>query len=137
MNHFREVMPDIDWTVWANIEPTFRAVAEWEMSTEHYRAQVSKTLKDWWALNNDAAGECLSAAALGDGQRPQAAIAAVSMSRSSPNPRYAQIDRRARLERSAIDHMLAPEPIKNEAREQISDAAAVDRYAADVGEHRP
>src|SRR5450432_834244 len=103
MNHFREVMPDVDWSAWANIEPTFRALAEWEMSTEHYRAQVSKTLKDWWALNNEAVGECLSAAASGDGQRPQAAVAAVSLARSSPNPQYAQIDRRARSERSAID----------------------------------
>jgi hypothetical protein len=137
MSHFREVMPDVDWNAWSNIEPTFRAIAEWEMSTEHYRAQVSKSLKDWWALNNDAVRLCLNATALGEGERPQTAIAAVSMSRSQANPRYAQIDRRARSERSAIDRMVAPEPIKNEVREQISDAAEVDRYAADVDEHRP
>ena len=46
-------MPDVDWSAWANIEPTFRAIAEWEMSTEHFRAQVSLTLKDWWARNNE------------------------------------------------------------------------------------
>jgi hypothetical protein len=135
MNHFREVMPAVDWNAWANIEPTFRAIAEWEMSTEHYRAQVSKTLKDWWVLNNEALRVCLSAT--GEGEGPHTAIAAVSMSRSPPNLRYVQIDRRARSERSAIDRMVAPEPIKKEAREQISDAAAVDRYAADVDEPRP
>jgi len=137
MNHFREVMPDVDWNAWANIEPTFRAIAEWEMSAEHYRAQVLKTLKDWWALHNEAVRGCLNANALGEAERPQTAIAAVSMPRSPPNLRYAQIDRRVRSEQSAIDHMVAPEPIKTEAREQISDAAAADRYAADVDEHRP
>lgn len=136
MNHFREVMPDVDWNPWANIEPTFRAVAEWEMSTEHYRAQVSKTLKDWWARNDETVQVCLNATVSGEGERPQTAIAAVSTG-APPNPRYAQIDRRARSERSAIDHMVAPEPIKKEALGQIGDAAAVDRYAADVDEHRP
>jgi hypothetical protein len=125
MNHFRELMPDVDWNAWANIEPAFRAIAEWEMSTEYYRAQMSKTLKEWWTLNSEAVRACLNAAA-GEGERSKTA-----------NPRYAQIDRRAHSERSAIDHMLAPEPIKVEAREQISDAAAVERYVADVDEHRP
>jgi hypothetical protein len=137
MNHFREVMPDVDWNAWANIEPTFRAIAEWEMSTEHYKARVSKTLKDWWGVNSEAVRECLNTPALSEGERPQTAIAAVSMSQSVPNPRYVQIDRRAGAERSAIDHMVAPESIKNEAREQISDAAAVDRYVADVDGNRP
>lgn len=137
MSHFREVMPDIDWNAWANIEPTFRAIAEWEMSTVHFRAQVSKTLKNWWTRNDEVVQACLNAEALGGAKRPQSAIAAASTSRSSPNPRYAQIDRRARSEQSAIDHMVAPEPIKKEAFEQISDAAAVDRYAANVDEHRP
>ncbi|HTB90093.1 MAG TPA: hypothetical protein VK743_19160 [Steroidobacteraceae bacterium] len=136
MNHFREVMPDVDWNAWANIEPAFRAIAEWEMSTEHYRAQVSQTLKDWWALNNDAVQACLNAAALG-AEHPATAIAAVSLSRAAPNPRYDPIDRRARSEQSAIDRMVAPEPVKKEAREQISNAAAVDRFAADVDEHKP
>jgi hypothetical protein len=135
MNHFREVMPDVDWNAWANIEPTFRTIAEWEMSNEHYKAQVSKTLKDWWEVNGEAVRACLNTPALG--KRPQTAIAAVSISQSPPNPRFAQIDRRARAERNAIDRMVAPESIKNEAREQISDAAAVDRYAADVDGNRP
>jgi hypothetical protein len=135
MNHLREAMPDVDWNAWANIEPTFRVLAEWEMSTVHFRAQLSKTQKDWWARNDEAVQLCLKATVLGEGERPQTAIAADK--RSLPNPRYAQIDRRARVERSAIDHMIAPEPIKEEAREQISDAAAADRYAADADEHRP
>jgi hypothetical protein len=134
MNHFREVLPEVDWNAWANIDPTFRAIAEWEMSTEHYKAQVSKTLRDWWALNYESVRECLNARALGEGARPQAAV---SMSRSPQKSRYAQIDRRTRSEQSAIDRMVAPEPIKKEAREQSSDAADVDRYAADVDEHKP
>jgi hypothetical protein len=133
MNHFREVMPDVDWNSWANIEPTFRAIAEWEMSTEHFRAQVSKTLKDWWERNDGTVRVCLNATALGEGEHPQTAIAVVS----PPNPRYAKIERRARSERSAIDHMIAPEPVKKEALEQIGDAAAVDRYTADTNEHTP
>jgi hypothetical protein len=32
MDYFREVMPDMDWNGWANIDPAFRALAEWEMS---------------------------------------------------------------------------------------------------------
>jgi len=137
MQHLREIIPGVDWNAWANIEPTFRAVAEWEMSVEHFRAQVSKKLKNWWVQNDEAVRACLSATALGEAERPHSAIAAVSMSRTPPNPRYVQIDRRARSEQSAIDHMVAPEPIKAEAREQIGDAAAVQRYAADVDEHRP
>jgi hypothetical protein len=135
MNHFREVMPDVDWNAWANIEPTFRAIAEWEMSAEHFRAQTSRTLKDWWTLNEEAVRACLNATRLGEGNRAQ--LAAVSVVGSTPSPRYAQIDRRVRSERNTIDHMIAPEPIKDEAREQINDAAAVDKYAAAVGEHRP
>jgi hypothetical protein len=137
MNYFREVLSEVDWNAWANIDPTFRAIAEWEMTTLHYRAQVSKTLRDWWTRHNEDVRVCLKAAALGEVARPPAAIAAVSMSGSRPNPRYAQIDRQARSERTAIDHMLAPEPIKTEVREQISDAAAVDKYFADVDEHKP
>jgi hypothetical protein len=133
MNHFREVMPDVDWNAWANIEPTFRAIAEWEMSTEHFRAQLLKTLKDWWAANDEAVRACLNATALREADPAQTANAAVT----PPNPRYAKIERRARSDRSAIDHMVAPEPRKKEALEQIGDAAAVDRYAADADERRP
>jgi hypothetical protein len=86
------------------------------MSTEYYNAQVSKTLKDWWVLNNDAVRVCLNATALGEGEGAKTAIAAVSISRSPSNPRYAQIDRRTRSELGAIDHMVAPEPIKKEVR---------------------
>ena len=136
MNHFREVMPEVDWNAWANIEPTFRAIAEWEMSTEHFKAQVSKTLKDWWARNDEAVRACLGAPVLSVGEPPQVAAASGSSSISSPNPRYAKIDRRARSERSEIDHMVAPEPVKKEALEQITDAAAVDKYAADLDEYR-
>jgi hypothetical protein len=137
MKHFREIMPDIDWSAWDNIEATFRAIAEWEMATEYYRAQLSKTLKDWWALNNEAIRLCLNATASGQGERSPTAIATVSMSRPPPNPRYQMIERRARSERSAVDHLVAPEPIKKEVREQISDATAAERFAADMDEYRP
>ena len=136
LNHIREVMPDVDWNAWAGIEPTFRAVAEWEMSTEHFRALLSKELKDWWARNDEAVHVCMNATVLTEGEHPKTAIATGS-TRSPPNPRHAQIDRRARSERGAIDHMVAPEIIKKEALAQISDAAAADKYAADVDEHRP
>lgn len=126
MHHFREIMPDVDWNAWANIEPAFRAIAELEMSTEYYRAQVSRTLKEWWALNNDAVRVCLNATALAAGESPK-----------TVNPLHAQIDRRAYAERRAIERLVAPEPIKDEAREQVNDAAAVERYAADVDEYRP
>jgi hypothetical protein len=98
---------------------------------------VAESMKDWWEVNSEAVRVCSNTPALGEGARPQTAIAAVSMSHSPQNPRYVQIDRRARAERIAIDHMVAPESIKNEAREQVSDAAAVDRYAADVDGNRP
>jgi hypothetical protein len=127
MNHFREAIPDVDWSAWANIEPAFRAVAEWEMSIVHYKAQESKALKDWWARNNAAVRVCLNTAT---------AIAAVSLSHPAANPRYAQIDRRVRTEQRAIDRTLAPAPVKKEALEQISDAAAAEKYAADVDEPR-
>jgi hypothetical protein len=137
MNHFRELMPDVDWSAWANIEPTFRVVAEWEMSGEHYRAQVSRALKDWWARNEEAVQACSNAKVLGEGEAQTSPAAVVSTSKSPTNPRYAQIDRRARSERSSIDHMVAPEAIKKEALEQVSDAAAGDKYAADVENSKP
>jgi hypothetical protein len=114
MKHFREVMPDIDWNVWNNIEPKFRDAAEWEMSAEHARAQISKAEKEWWDLNSERIRSCLSAAAL---QR---------------NPRDEQIERRAIVETERVDRAFAPEPIKQEAREQISDAAAVAKHIADT-----
>jgi hypothetical protein len=126
MNYLRTILPEVDWNAWANIELSFRTIAEWEMSTQHYRAQVSKKLKEWWALNNEALQVCLNATASGEEVRPKTA-----------NARYVTIDRQARSERSLIDHMVAPEPIKNEAREQISDAAAVERYSADLDGIRP
>jgi hypothetical protein len=136
MDHFRGLMPDVDWSAWANIEPTFRVIAEWEMSSEHYRAQVSRGLRDWWARNEEAVQVCSNATVLGEGEAPTSSAAVVSTSKSSPNSRYAQIDRRARSERSAIDHMVAPEAIKKEALQQVSDAAAADKYAADVEERK-
>ena len=122
MQHFRELMPGVDWNAWANIEPTFRAIAEWEMSTEHYRGQVSKALKDWWQVNEGTVRGCVE-------ERSTPAVPADSA--------LAQIDRRVRSEAREIDHLVAPEPVKQEVREQISDAASVDRYALDVGGPRP
>jgi hypothetical protein len=45
--------------------------------------------------------------------------------------------RRERLEREAVDHTVAPEPIKQQARQQFRDAAAVDRYLADLNQSKP
>jgi hypothetical protein len=58
-------------------------------------------------------------------------------SRNGKCPRYEQIERRARSERSAVDHMIAPEPIKQEARVQVSDAAIVDKYIAQADPRKP
>jgi hypothetical protein len=54
-----------------------------------------------------------------------------------PNPRFEQIDRRATTDRRTVDHMIAPEPIKQEVREQIGDAATVDKYIADMDRRKP
>jgi len=140
MDHLRAAMPDINWSAWANIEPTFRGVAEWAMSAEHANAQVSKALKNWWEVNNESVQACLGATESRDTRNSSTAIALVSIPRSptSPlNPRYAQIDRRANAERKVVDHMIAPEPVKQEAREQISDAAAIEKYIADVDRRKP
>jgi len=114
MDHFRELMPDINWNAWNDIEPKLRDIAEWEMSAEHTRARQSQALKKWWDLNLEGIQSCLET------EGPQ------------PNPRHEQIDRRAKAELQAVDHMVAPEPIKQEAQERIRDAAAVDRYMSDV-----
>jgi hypothetical protein len=117
MDHFRELMPDINWNAWNNIEPKFREVAEWEMSAEHAGVQLSKARKRWWDLNSDGIKSCL------DADEP---------SNGSANRRHEQIDRRAKAELQAVNHMIAPEPIKQEAQERISDAAAVDKYMSDA-----
>jgi hypothetical protein len=54
-----------------------------------------------------------------------------------PNPRFEEIDRRAKVELRTVERMSAPEPVKQEAREQISDAAAVDKYIAQVDPRGP
>jgi hypothetical protein len=140
MDYFRVVMPDINWNAWANIDPAFRALAEWEMSAEHAKAQISKALKTWWELNSESVQTCLDATGARDVSTSSAAIAQASITRSSISPldqRHEQIERRVRSELSAVDHMIAPEPIKQEAREQVSDAATVDKYTVDVDRRKP
>jgi hypothetical protein len=140
MGYFRDVMPDIDWNAWANIDPGFRALAEWEMSAAHTKAQMSNALKTWWELNSERVQGCLNATEARDEGVHAVAITQASTARSSVsqlNQRHEQIERRARSELSEVDHMIAPEPIKKEAREQVSDAAIVDKYMADVGQPKP
>jgi hypothetical protein len=140
MDYFRGVMPDINWNAWANIDPAFRALAEWEMSAEHAKVQMSKALKTWWELNSEGVQACLDATGARDVSTSSAAIARASITRSSispPDQRHEQIERRVRSELSAVDHMIAPEPIKQEAREQVSDAAIVDKYIVDVDRRKP
>jgi hypothetical protein len=122
MSHFRELMPDINWNAWDDIEPKFRDIAQWEMSVEHARAQLSKARRQWWDLNSQAIQSCLDT-----DERSQG-----SATTTPPPNRYEQIDRRAKAELQAVDHLIAPEPVKHEAQERISDAAAVDKYMADV-----
>jgi hypothetical protein len=130
MDHFRNSMPDINWNAWNDIEPKFRDIAEWEMSAAHARAQASAARKIWWDLNSDRIQSCLGATATG-------LISTGSSPATQANQRYEQIDRRARAELQTVDHMIAPEAIKREAREQIADAAAVDKYISDVDRHNP
>jgi len=135
MDYFREVIPNINWNAWANIDPGFRALAEWEMSTAHAKAQISKALKTWWELNSESVQGCLDATVVRDASTSSATIAQASNTQSSISlldQRHEQIERRVRAELSAVDHMIAPEPIKQEAREQVGDAAIVDKYMADV-----
>jgi hypothetical protein len=126
MGHFRNVMPDVNWNAWDNIEPKFRDVAEWEMSAEHARARLSKARKAWWDLNGEGIQTC-SAATTG-------LIATAGQARQ-PN-RYEQIDGRAKAELQTVDHMIAPEPIKQEAQERIRDAAAVDKYLSEAARRK-
>jgi hypothetical protein len=135
MDYFRGVMPDINWNAWDNIDPGFRALAEWEMSAEHAKVQISKALKTWWELNSESVRACLEATGVRDVNASSAAIAQAFITRSSisqVDQRHEQIERRVRSELSAVNHMIAPEPIKQEAREQVSDAAIVDNYIVDA-----
>jgi len=135
MDYFRGVMPDINWNAWANIDPAFRALAEWEMSAEHAKVQMSKALKTWWELNSESVRACSEATGVRDVNASSAAITQAFITRSSisqVDQRHEQIERRARSDLSAVNHMIAPEPIKQEAREQVSDAAIVDNYIVDA-----
>jgi hypothetical protein len=130
MSYFRELMPDINWNAWNDIEPKFRDIAQWEMSVEHARAEVSRAHRKWWDLNSQAIQSCLDAEELSQGS---ATTTVLSSTAASPPPnRYEQIDRRTKAELQAVNHLIAPEPIKQEAQERISDAAAVDKYIANV-----
>jgi hypothetical protein len=140
MGYFREVMPDINWHAWDTIEPKFREIAEWEMSVEHARAQLSKAEKNWWDVNGEKIQSCLNAAEPGNTRTSATTIEIASTGSASapqPNPRVDEIDRRAKVELRTVERMLAPEPIKQEAREQIGDAAAVDKYIAQVDQRKP
>jgi hypothetical protein len=140
MAHFRNVMPDVNWNDWANIDPGFRALAEWEMSAAHAKAQMSKALKTWWELNSENVQVCLDAPVAREASTSSAPIAQTSIARSSTSlldQRHEQLERRVRSELSEVDHLIAPEPMKQEAREQVSDAAKVDNYIADVDRHKP
>jgi hypothetical protein len=133
MDHFRELMPDINWNAWNDIEPKLRDIAEWEMSAEHARAQLSKALKKWWDLNLEGIQSCLEAEELSkESATTTAALSTGGPQTLQPNRRHEQIDRRAKAELQTVDHMVAPEPIKQEAQERISDAAAIDKYMSDA-----
>jgi len=108
---FRRVMPDMNWNAWANIDPTFRAIAEWEMSAEHARVQMSKALKTWWELNSESVRVCLEATGARDVSASSMSIAQASINDpdiaggSAGMNRY---ERRVRSELSAVNHMIAP-----------------------------
>jgi hypothetical protein len=138
MGYFREVLPDINWHAWNNVEPKFREIAEWEMSVEHARAQLSKAEKRWWDVNGEKVQSCLHAAEPSNA-RTSTTIAATSTEAASmpqSNSRNEEIDRRAKAELRTVERLNAPEPIKQEAREQISDSAAIDKYIAEVDRRR-
>jgi hypothetical protein len=137
MSHLRTVMPEINWNAWNNIEPKFRSVAEWELSAGHARAQRYESRRTWWQLNDDRIRSCLEATAPSSIRTASASTIATPSRLSQANARYEQIARREKLGREAVDHTIAPEPIKREAREQISDAAIVDKYIADMDRSRP
>jgi hypothetical protein len=111
MAYFRDALPEIDWSGWSGIEPKFRSIAEWELSALHARALQLAAQRSWWERNERSVQACL------DSPQPL-------------NSRYEQIDRREKLEREALDRERIPEPVRQAARRQISDAAAVDRYLA-------
>lgn len=140
MGYFREVMPDINWHAWDGIEPKFREIAEWEMSAEHARAQSSKAERNWWNLNGEKIQACLHAAGPSTTRTLSATTEAAATGPASmpqPNPHAAEIDRRAKADLRTVEHLSAPEPIKQEAREQISDAAAVDKFIAQADPRSP
>jgi hypothetical protein len=140
MGYFREVMPEINWQAWNGIDPMFREMAEWEMSVAHARAQLSKAEKNWWELNGEKLRSCLYSAEPTNTRTSSAAIGLAATGPSSspqPNPRDEEISRRAKAELRKVDHMIAPDPVKQEAREQISDAAAVDKFIADMDRRKP
>lgn len=118
MAYFRGALPEVNWDAWNNIEPKFRSVAEWELSVLHARAQRLAAQRTWWERN--------------DGQ-----IRACFDSTPNPSPHFEQIDRREKLEREAVDREAAPEPIRQSDRQQIRDAAAVDRYLAALAGPKP
>ena len=111
MSYFQTALPEINWDAWNNIEPIFRGAVESELSALHARARRLAALRTWWEHNDGQVRACLD-------------------SIPNPSPRYEQIDRREKLERKAVDRERAPEPIRQAARQQISDAAAIDRYLA-------
>jgi hypothetical protein len=116
MEYFRNAMPDINWKAWENVEPTFRGIAEWEMSAEHVRAQLSKAEREWWDLNAESIRPCLAAAS-----------ATVHQSAGDK-----KIDR-ADVQRGGVAPPgRVPEPVNQEVRQQISDAAAVNKYIAEM-----
>jgi hypothetical protein len=135
MDHFRELMPDINWNAWNDFEPKLRDIAEWEMSAEHARAQLSKALKKWWDLNREGIQSCLEAEEPSKGSATTGVISTGGQT-LQPNRRYEQIDRRAKAELQTVDHMIAPEPIKQEAQERIRNAAAVDKYMSDAARRK-
>ena len=139
MGYFRELLPDINWHAWNNVEPKFREIAEWEMSVEHTKAQLSKAEKNWWDVNGEKIQSCLYAAEPSNASTSTTIAATSTEAASMPqtNPRNDEIDRRAKAELRTVERMNAPEPIKQEAREQISDAAAIEKYIAEVERRRP
>lgn len=140
MGYFREVMPDVNWHAWNGIEPKFREIAEWEMSVQHARAQLSRAEKNWWELNLEKIQSCLVAAEPTKTRTSPAAIGGVSAGPAAsplPNPRDEEIDRRAKAESRTVEHMIAPEPIKQEAQEQVGDAAAVEKFIAAANRVKP
>jgi hypothetical protein len=122
MEYWRNALPDINWNAWETVEPAFRGTAEWEMSVEHVRAQLSKAEREWWDVNAESIRSCVAAAP-----------AAWHESRADKT-----IDRRADVEKGGVGPGgREPEPVKQEVRQQLSDAAAVDKYIAQMDGLKP